>query len=189
MAEGGLLGGTGRTPPSHYATNGANGAGDAGQGSSKSGAGGKERRLKVVIVGAGVAGLSAAKELEQDGRFEVVLLEARDRVGGRIHTLELPERRGRHGDVVPSCPVDLGASYIHGCSDTHPVYQLAKELDVRCDASSSAETYSDKAFAWFNHRTGKRIGKAQITKAHQVMYVHFSTLHSTHTTHSLSLVR
>lgn len=129
------------------------------------------KKAKVLIVGAGVAGLSAARELEKDeqGRFEVVLLEARDRVGGRIDTLKLPEFTDRSGRMVPSCPVDLGASYIHGCDDRHPIFKLANELGVRCDPSSSAETYADSC-AWFDHKTGKQVSKRRILKIHQVMY-------------------
>lgn len=56
----------------------------------------------VVVVGAGVAGLTTARLLNDAGR-RVVVLEARDRVGGRVHT----ERIG--GRVT-----DLGASWIHG---------------------------------------------------------------------------
>lgn len=128
-----------------------------------------ERRAKVVIVGAGVAGLTAARELERAGRFEVIVLEARGRIGGRIDTLKLPETQDRDGRTIPECPVDLGASYIHGCEDTHPIYALSKELQVRCDPSSSAETYMDTC-VWLNHETGRRIGKIRIAKAHQVMY-------------------
>ena len=60
--------------------------------------------LDVVVVGAGVAGLAAARALA-DGGLRVRVLEARDRVGGRIHT-----RR------VPGCalPIELGAEFIHG---------------------------------------------------------------------------
>lgn len=57
-----------------------------------------------LILGAGVAGLAAAGELAAAGR-PVAILEARDRVGGRIHTLR-PE-----GAPVP---IELGAEFIHG---------------------------------------------------------------------------
>ena len=122
----------------------------------------RERKLRVVIIGAGVAGLAAAKELEADGRFDLVILEARERVGGRIHTLELPQCTDRLGRVLPACSVDLGASYIHGCDDRHPVYKIAKELEIRCDSSSSAETYTENCL-WLNHRTGKRIGRPRVS--------------------------
>ena len=59
-------------------------------------------RVDTVIIGAGVAGLTAARLLGRAGR-RVVVLEARDRVGGRVWT----DRTG--GRVT-----DLGASWIHG---------------------------------------------------------------------------
>lgn len=40
---------------------------------------------KVIVIGAGIAGLAAAQQLQQFG-LEVIVLEARDRVGGRIAT-------------------------------------------------------------------------------------------------------
>jgi len=42
---------------------------------------------QVVIIGAGISGLAAAQKLLQNGMENVVLLEARDRVGGRVHTI------------------------------------------------------------------------------------------------------
>jgi monoamine oxidase len=58
----------------------------------------------VIIVGAGAAGLSAAATLTSAGR-PVILLEARDRLGGRIHTL--------HSSSLP-VPIELGAEFVHG---------------------------------------------------------------------------
>ena len=58
----------------------------------------------IIILGAGVAGLSAAVELAQAG-LKVTILEARDRIGGRIFT--------KH-DPVCHVPVELGAEFIHG---------------------------------------------------------------------------
>ncbi|HEX9699362.1 MAG TPA: FAD-dependent oxidoreductase [Acidobacteriota bacterium] len=60
--------------------------------------------VDVAIVGAGVAGLAAARELRRRGR-SVVVLEARDRIGGRVLTLDDPLR---------PVPVELGAEFIHG---------------------------------------------------------------------------
>src|SRR3954454_24726339 len=53
-------------------------------------------RRRVVVVGAGLAGLAAAYELRRAG-FEVVLLEARGRVGGRVHTVRFPD--GQHAEA------------------------------------------------------------------------------------------
>ncbi len=63
-----------------------------------------ESSWDVVIIGAGAAGLAAARTLAESGR-SVLVLEARDRVGGRIWTR-------READV--STPVELGAEFIHG---------------------------------------------------------------------------
>lgn len=45
-----------------------------------------EKTAKIVIVGAGIAGLAAAHTLRKNGFKEVVVLEGSDRIGGRIHT-------------------------------------------------------------------------------------------------------
>jgi len=61
----------------------------------------------VLVIGAGVAGLAAAQRLAQAG-VKVTILEARDRLGGRIHTW-----RDRRLPV----PVELGAEFVHGKPD------------------------------------------------------------------------
>ena len=58
----------------------------------------------VIIVGAGAAGLAAAKDLIAAGR-EVLIVEARDRIGGRMHSTRAPG--------VPIA-IELGAEFIHG---------------------------------------------------------------------------
>jgi len=58
----------------------------------------------ILIIGAGAAGLAAARELSA-ANFNVIVLEARDRIGGRIHT---------HLDSQLSAPVELGAEFVHG---------------------------------------------------------------------------
>ncbi|HEX4384902.1 MAG TPA: FAD-dependent oxidoreductase [Myxococcales bacterium] len=60
--------------------------------------------MDVIVIGAGMAGLTAARELAQQGR-SVLVLEARDRIGGRTHTLH-PRGWPVH--------VDIGAEFVHG---------------------------------------------------------------------------
>jgi putrescine oxidase len=48
--------------------------------------------VDVAVLGAGLAGLSAARDLERSGA-EVIVIEARDRVGGRVEAVELPDGR------------------------------------------------------------------------------------------------
>src|ERR1700712_1148003 len=56
---------------------------------------------RVIVLGAGIAGLTVANALTRSG-VECVVLEARERIGGRLHTVDLN-----------GSPVDLGASWIH----------------------------------------------------------------------------
>lgn len=58
----------------------------------------------VIVVGAGAAGLVVGTELGHAG-LSVLILEARERIGGRILTLRDPDT---------SCPIELGAEFIHG---------------------------------------------------------------------------
>lgn len=58
----------------------------------------------IIIIGAGAAGLSAAKMLSEAG-YSITICEARDRIGGKIHTI--------NGDGF-SFPVEGGAEFIHG---------------------------------------------------------------------------
>ena len=62
------------------------------------------RETDILIIGAGIAGLAAAAELVSSGR-RVIVLEARDRIGGRILTL--------HPDGT-DFPIELGAEFVHG---------------------------------------------------------------------------
>jgi monoamine oxidase len=63
----------------------------------------------LLILGAGAAGLRAADLLEKS-KQRIGILEARDRIGGRIHTVSSHASNSSH----PSYPVDLGAEFIHG---------------------------------------------------------------------------
>ena len=84
---------------------------------SEQGYGKAPEDIKVIVVGAGAAGLGAATTLKKQG-FEVTVLEARNRVGGRAWTSTLPS----------GVTVDLGGSWIHG---SHPQFEaLVQQLEL-----------------------------------------------------------
>jgi monoamine oxidase len=60
--------------------------------------------VDVIIIGAGVAGLAAAQRLTAAG-MRIAVLEARNRIGGRIHTVR---------DERSPLPIELGAEFVHG---------------------------------------------------------------------------
>jgi monoamine oxidase len=79
-------------------------------------------KTDVIVIGAGVAGLSAARCLTEAGATSVVL-EARDRIGGRIHTLR---------DERTPLPIELGAEFVHGSAPEIQGIVKATQLVV-CD--------------------------------------------------------
>ena len=76
------------------------------------------QKVNVVVIGAGIAGISAAKKICEDDRFDVKILEASNRIGGRIFTSD-----------IDGIPVDFGATYIHGTED-NVIYELSKEYGL-----------------------------------------------------------
>lgn len=70
-----------------------------------------------IVIGAGMAGTTCARMLADAGQ-RVLVLEARDRVGGRMHT-----------DRAAGFPVDLGASWIHGIDDS-ALWDLVRALGI-----------------------------------------------------------
>lgn len=62
----------------------------------------------VIVLGAGAAGLSAARALTHAG-LEVIVIEARGRIGGRVHTMF---------DPATPVPIELGAEFVHGTAKT-----------------------------------------------------------------------
>ncbi|KAK6183040.1 hypothetical protein SNE40_010592 [Patella caerulea] len=78
--------------------------------------------VKIVIVGAGIAGLSAAKHLHDAGFNNVTILEATSRIGGRIHTIPF----GKTESEI----IELGAQWIHGEGEENSVYTFAMDHDL-----------------------------------------------------------
>lgn len=74
--------------------------------------------VDVLILGAGVAGLAAAQALLHD-ELDVLVLEARDRLGGRAHT----------DTTFAGFPLELGAEFVHG--ERAATWRLIDELGLR----------------------------------------------------------
>lgn len=79
--------------------------------------GGSVEEFDTVVVGAGISGLTAARALAAAGQ-NVVVLEARDRLGGRVHT-----------ERVDGRVTDRGASWIHGI-DGGPLHSLTRAFGM-----------------------------------------------------------
>jgi monoamine oxidase len=91
-----------------------------------------ETSAQVLVLGAGVAGLTTASYLEQQG-IKTIVIEARDRIGGRIHTVSLG-----------GAQVDLGASWVNG-SVGNPLYEFARKHKLKLRVSDA------KNIAPFDH--------------------------------------
>lgn len=91
----------------------------------------------VMVVGAGAAGLAAGRALADAG-LAVEVIEARDRIGGRVFT----------SGHWPDLPVDIGASWIHGATG-NPVTALAQQISAPTLATSydSGEVYISATLA------------------------------------------
>ena len=72
--------------------------------------------VDVAIVGAGAAGLAAARTAVDAG-LTVLVLEAKDRVGGRTWTRE----------ILPGMPIDMGARWLHS-ADENPLAEFGKRM-------------------------------------------------------------
>lgn len=84
------------------------------------------RRTSVIVIGAGVSGLAAARKLAQAGHM-VTILEARNRIGGRVWT-----------DVNEGVPMEVGAGWIHGPDGGNPITQLARDAGATTYLTSDA---------------------------------------------------
>ncbi|HZX69043.1 MAG TPA: NAD(P)/FAD-dependent oxidoreductase [Candidatus Elarobacter sp.] len=93
-----------------------------------------ELNTDVVVLGAGAAGLVAARVLSDAG-VRAIVLEARDRIGGRVLTRE---------DVGLRVPVELGGEFIHGAAPvTFELLRLARTVAI--DTAGEAFLYEDGA--------------------------------------------
>jgi monoamine oxidase len=92
--------------------------------------------VDVAIIGAGAAGLGAARALENSG-LSTIVLEARDRVGGRAHTIM----------AAPGISFDLGCGWLHS-ADKNSFVAIAARLNFEIDKTRPPwrEQSFDKGF-------------------------------------------
>ncbi|CAA0808431.1 Probable polyamine oxidase 2 [Striga hermonthica] len=109
----------------------------------------------VIVIGAGFAGITAARALH-DASFQVTVLESRDRIGGRVHT-----------DYSFGFPVDLGASWLHGVSKENPLASVIGRLGLplyRTSGDNSVLYDHDlESYALFD-MDGKQVPQGLVSK-------------------------
>ena len=74
------------------------------------------RKTEVLILGAGASGIAAADTLHQQGMEEFLVLEGRDRIGGRVNHM-----------VYKGSKLEIGAAWSHGSYTNHSVWRLLKK--------------------------------------------------------------
>lgn len=111
------------------------------------------REAEILVLGAGISGLAAARALADKGR-KVIVLEARDRIGGRIWT-----------DSSLGVPLDLGASWIHGVNG-NPITKLAKQFG----AQTAVTDYDNALLYDFDGREMSEAEYAEIEALFESIY-------------------
>ncbi|MGW5520883.1 flavin monoamine oxidase family protein [Gordonia sp. NPDC003950] len=106
-------------------------------------------RPDAVVVGAGIAGLTVARLLSRHGR-SVVVLEARDRIGGRVHT-----------DRSDGTVTDLGASWIHGIDDA-PLFDAVRGFGMRSVEFTVGSYQPDSRPIAYYDPDGRRLDAAAV---------------------------
>mmetsp|Transcript_5420 Transcript_5420/g.7843 ORF Transcript_5420/g.7843 Transcript_5420/m.7843 type:complete len:498 (+) Transcript_5420:25-1518(+) len=118
-------------------------------------------KTKVVIVGAGFAGLSVAYHLLQENShtIEVELLEARDRIGGRVYPYKLLGKM-----------IDLGGQWVHEASNLNPIRQFMENNNLTFHENSRYENRKEcKENKIFDSRTGQEISKGITQMASKIL--------------------
>ncbi|XP_076892094.1 lysine-specific histone demethylase 1 homolog 3-like isoform X2 [Bidens hawaiensis] len=105
-----------------------------------------ETKKKIIVIGAGPAGLAAARHLTRQG-FHVTVLEARDRIGGRVFTDRLSL----------SVPVDLGASIITGVEADVTSQRRPDPSSLICAQLGLELTVLDSDCPLYDTVTGQRV--------------------------------
>lgn len=87
----------------------------------------QNKKLPIIVIGAGVSGLSCAQKLKNNGR-DIVVLEAKSEIGGRLHSREQQQ-----------AVYDIGASWIHGI-ENNPIWDIVQKQHIETVVFNYVET-------------------------------------------------
>jgi monoamine oxidase len=110
---------------------------------------------RVVVVGAGIAGLTVANALMHAG-VDCVVVEARQRIGGRLHTVDLA-----------GSPVDMGGSWIHHPIG-NPMRTFARQVGIPCRTGDPLPE-----LAGFDGAEGHRLSAVEVAANLRILYETF----------------
>ncbi|XP_066283765.1 uncharacterized protein [Branchiostoma lanceolatum] len=80
---------------------------------------GETVKTKVLVLGAGMAGISAARSLNQSGLTDFAILEGTGRIGGRVWKVQFGGKT-----------IDIGPNWVHGISDDNPIWAMVKSYNM-----------------------------------------------------------
>jgi monoamine oxidase len=136
-------------------------------GSSKTAVSERQRDYDVIVIGSGIAGLSAAQHLQQAYSCSILVLEARNRIGGRTYTIVEGDHDDTHenesisanasdvSDIQKSSRpvhIDMGATWVHGGKKARqPIAVVADSMDYKLfyhgDGDRVYDVNTGKAFS------------------------------------------
>ncbi|XP_047068621.1 polyamine oxidase 5-like [Lolium rigidum] len=113
----------------------------------------------VIVIGGGISGIASARALS-NASFKVTLLESRDRLGGRVHT-----------DYSFGCPIDMGASWLHGVCNENSLAPLIRLLGLRLYRTSGDNSvlydHDLESYALFD-KDGRQVPQEIVTKVGEI---------------------
>ena len=81
-----------------------------------------ERKVSVLVIGAGISGLYGAYLLTKKGFNKIIVLEAQSKIGGRIQSVSQ--------ECVLTQGLELGGQWIHGLTHSNPMWEFIKTYNV-----------------------------------------------------------
>ncbi|KAF2639236.1 amine oxidase [Massarina eburnea CBS 473.64] len=130
------------------------------------------RKTKVAVLGAGMAGITAAKRLSDTGIHDFVIVENNDRIGGRVWAHEFG--KDNTSSSRDTYTVELGANWIHGDRNndscvSNPIWEMAEDSSLRTHLSdysnttvfdSSVKLSDEENYRWYSEFS-KAFGKTK----------------------------